>query len=194
MVRVDAEGNSGKGDETRPESYFAYGQEVLASADGTVYEVRDGIDDTPMAQFANSDPSVVMKRLTEYQTGLRRQYGARGSDGNYVIIDHGNNEYSVMVHLKKNSLRARRGERVRGGQVIAQVGQSGLSTEPHLHFEVVSNPDPMKQRGLPVSFYGLEGEEGAKFLQVGDHVNVRVGKIRRNDFNVCAVVKRKNRP
>jgi peptidase M23-like protein len=170
LVRVDSEGNSGKGDETRPESYFAYGQEVLAPADGTVYEVRDGIDDTPMAQFANSDPSVVMKRLTEYQTGLRRQYGARGSDGNYVIIDHGNNEYSVMVHLKKNSLRARRGERVRGGQVIAQVGQSGLSTEPHLHFEVVSNPDPMKQRGLPVSFYGLEGEEGAKFLQVGDHV------------------------
>ena len=132
--------------------------------------MRDGIDDTPRAQFADSDLSVMMKRLTEYQSSLRRQYGARGSDGNYVIIDHGNNEYSVMVHLKKNSLRVKRGDRVKQGQVIAQVGQSGLSTEPHLHFEVVSNPDPLKQRGLPVSFYGLEGEEGAKFLQLGDFV------------------------
>ena len=175
LVKVDADGISGKGDETRPESYYAYGQEVLASADGTVYEVRDGVDDTPMAQFADSDPSVVMKRLTEYQTSLRRQYGAMGSSGNYVILDHGNNEYSVMVHLKKNSLRVKRGERVKQGHVIAQVGQSGLSTEPHLHFEVVSNPDPLKQRGLPVSFFGLEGEDGAKFLQLGDHVR-RAGR------------------
>jgi peptidase M23-like protein len=170
LVRVDAEGNSGKGDETRPESYYAYGQEVLAPADGVIHEVRDGIGDTPMAQFADSDPSVMMRRLNEYQTKLRRQYGARGSDGNYVIIDHGNNEYSVMDHLKKNSLRVKRGDRVRQGQVIAQVGQSGLSTEPHLHFEVVSNPDPLRQRGLPVSFYGLEDEEEAKFLNLGDFV------------------------
>ena len=100
----------------------------------------------------------------------------RGTEGNYVIIDHGNNEYSVMVHLKKNSIRVKRGERVKRGQVVAQVGQSGLSTEPHLHFEVVSNPDPLKQRGLPVSFYGLEGEAGTKVLQVGDHVRRAVGK------------------
>lgn len=176
LVKIDAEGNPGKGDETKSESYYAYGQEVLAPADGTVYEVRDGIDDTPMAQFVDSDQSVVMRRLNEYQTGLRRQYGARGTDGNYVIIDHGNNEYSVIVHLKKNSLRAKRGERVKQGQVIAQVGQSGLSTEPHLHFEVVSNPDPLKQRGLPVSFYGLEGAEGAKFLDIGNLVRSDSGK------------------
>jgi hypothetical protein len=170
LVRVDGEGNSGKGDETKPESYYAYGQEVLAAADGTVHEVRDGIADTPMAQFADPDPTVMMKRLNEYQTKLRQQYGARGTDGNYIIIDHGNGEYSVMDHLKKTSIRVKRGDRIRQGQVIAQVGQSGLSTEPHLHFEVVSDPDPLKQRGLPVSFYGLEEEEGAKFLVFGDFV------------------------
>lgn len=170
LVRVDADGNSGNGDETKPESYFAYGQEVLAPADGTVYEVRDGVVDTPMTQFADSDPAVVMKRLNEYQTKLRRQYGMRGTDGNYIIVDHGNNEYSVMDHLKKGSIRVRRGEIVKQGQVIAQVGQSGLSTEPHLHFEVVSDPDPFKQRGLPISFYGLEDAEGAKSLRLGDFV------------------------
>jgi len=86
------------------------------------------------------------------------------------MIDHGNGEYSVMVHLKKNSIRVKRGEHIKRGQVVAQVGQSGLSTEPHLHFEVVSDPDPFKQRGLPVYFYGLEDADGPKFLQIGDFV------------------------
>jgi hypothetical protein len=169
LVRVDMEGSSGKGDETKPESYYAYGQEVLAPADGTVYEVRDGIDDTPMAQFA-ANPATMMKRLREYQTKLRAQFGPRGSEGNVVIIDHGNGEYSTMVHLKKSSIRVKKGDRVKQGQVVAQVGQSGLSTEPHLHFEVVSDPDVFKQRGLPVFFYGLEDEEGPKFLHHGEFV------------------------
>jgi hypothetical protein len=167
LVRVDMDGSSGKGDETKPESYYAYGQEVLAPADGTVYEVRDGIDDTQMAQFA-TNPATMMKRIVEYQTKLRAQYGPRGSDGNFITIDHGNGEYSVMVHLKKSSIRVKKGERVKRGQVVAQVGQSGLSTEPHLHFEVVNDPDPFKQRGLPVFFHGLEDEEGPKFLHRGD--------------------------
>lgn len=175
LVRMDSEGNSGKGDETKPESYYAYGQEVSAPADGTIFEVRDGIDDTPMAQFADPDEAVMMKRLTEYQTRLRAKYGPRGSDGNYIIIDHGNGEYSVMVHLKKASIRVRKNDRVKRGQVLALVGQSGLSTEPHLHFEVVSDPDPFKQRGLPISFYGLEDEDGAKLLSLGDFVR-RAGK------------------
>jgi len=110
------------------------------------------------------------RRLNEYQTKLRQQYGARGSDGNYIIIDHGNNEYSVLDHLKKKTFRFKRGERVKQGQVIAQVGQSGLSTEPHLHFEVVSDPDPLRQRGLPVSFNGLDGEEAGKVLHLGEIV------------------------
>jgi peptidase M23-like protein len=169
LVRVDTEGSSGRGDETKPESYYAYGQDVLAPADGTVYEVRDGIDDTPMAQFA-ANPATMMKRLREYQTRLRAQYGPRGSEGNFVIIDHGNGEYSTMVHLKKSSIRMKKGDRVKQGQVVAQVGQSGLSTEPHLHFEVVSDPDVFKQRGLPVFFYGLEDEEGPKFLHHGEFV------------------------
>lgn len=94
----------------------------------------------------------------------------RGTEGNYIIINHGNSEYSVMVHLKKNSICIKSGEHIKQGQVIAQVGQSGLSTEPHLHFEVMSDSDPLRQRGLPVSFNELENEEGAKFLHFGDLV------------------------
>jgi hypothetical protein len=170
LVKVDEEGNSGKGDETKPQSYYAYGQNVLAPADGRVYEIRDEIDDTPMAQLVDDDPSVVMKKLADYQTLLRKRYGVRGTDGNYVIMDHGNGEYSVFDHLKKGSLRVKRGDKLKRGDVIAQVGQSGLSTEPHLHYEVVSDPDPLKQRGLPIFFYELEGEETAKQVRFGQFI------------------------
>ena len=176
LVKVDKEGNSGQGDETKPESYYAYGQNVLAPADGTVYEIRDEIDDTPMAQLADNDPSVVMKKLADYQTALRKRYGVRGTDGNYIIMDHGNGEYSVFDHLKKGSLRVKRGDKVKPGDVIAQVGQSGLSTEPHLHYEVVNDPDPLKQRGLPVFFYELEGEEAAKQLRLGQFIKRAAAK------------------
>ena len=170
LVKVDQEGNSGKGDETKPQSFYAYGQNVLAPADGVVYETRDEIDDTPISQLADDDPSVVNKKILEYQATLRKRYGVRGTEGNYIIIDHGNNEYSVLVHLKKDSLRVKKGDKVKRGDIIAQVGQSGLSTEPHLHYEVVSNPDPLKQRGLPVVFYNLEDEEGATQLHLGQFV------------------------
>ena len=104
------------------------------------------------------------------RTELRKRHGVRGTDGNYIIIDHGNSEYSVLVHLKKASLRVKKGDKVKRGDIIAQVGQSGLSTQPHLHFEVISDPDPMKQRGLPILFYGLEDEEGPKQLRLGEFV------------------------
>jgi murein DD-endopeptidase MepM/ murein hydrolase activator NlpD len=176
LVKVDGEGNPGKGDETKPESYYAYGQNVLAPADGTVYEVRDAIDDTPMAQLADDDPAIMMKKITDYQTALRKRYGARGTDGNYIIMDHGNGEYSVFAHLKKGSLRVKRGDKVRRGDVIAQVGQSGLSTEPHLHYEVISDPDPLKQRGLPILFYELEDQEGAKRVRFGEFIKRAAAK------------------
>ena len=101
----------------------------------------------------------------------------RGTEGNYVILDHGNSEYSVLVHLKKGSVRIKKGDKVKRGDIIAQVGQSGLSTEPHLHYEVVSSPDPFKQRGLPVVFYNLEGEEAPTQLHLGQFVK-RSAKVK----------------
>ena len=72
--------------------------------------------------------------------------------GNHVVIDHGNGEYSLYAHLKPGSILVKPGNRVTAGTVLAQLGSSGNSTEPHLHFQVCDAADALMCAGIPVQF------------------------------------------
>jgi murein DD-endopeptidase MepM/ murein hydrolase activator NlpD len=74
--------------------------------------------------------------------------------GNYIVIDHGNGEFSQLGHLKNGSVTVRTGDRVRQGQVIAQAGASGTSLFPHLHYQLVTRPG-VDGEGLPPRFSKL---------------------------------------
>lgn len=116
-------------------SYHAYGADVLAVADATVVQVRDGLPDNiprTAAGFETAVP-VTMETLA----------------GNSVVLDLGNGQYAYYAHLKPGSVRIRQGARVRKGEVIATVGNSGDSREPHLHFQVTNGPDILASEGLP---------------------------------------------
>ena len=78
--------------------------------------------------------------------------------GNVVIVEHPNEEFSSYVHLKRGSVRVKVGDKVEAGTVLGQVGQSGNSLTPHLHFQV-SNKDG---RSLPVQFGNVKSLEGKK--------------------------------
>jgi murein DD-endopeptidase MepM/ murein hydrolase activator NlpD len=87
-----------------------------------------------------------------------------------VVVRHGGGEHSHSVHLKPGSVRVRPGDPVQRGQPIGQLGHSGNSTEPHLHFQLTDGPDPLYSRGLPILFSnviveGLEYE--GRLLQTG---------------------------
>jgi murein DD-endopeptidase MepM/ murein hydrolase activator NlpD len=60
--------------------------------------------------------------------------------GNYVIIDHGNGEYSFLAHLKKGSMVVAVGDSLKSGQFIGLCGNSGNSSEPHLHYHLQNKP------------------------------------------------------
>ena len=79
--------------------------------------------------------------------------------GNYVILDHGNGEFSVYAHLKPGSVNAKVGDVVNVGQPIGKLGSSGNSSEPHLHFQVADRPAPMESDGVAYvhSSYVAEG-------------------------------------
>ena len=89
--------------------------------------------------------------------------------GNFVVIRHAGGEHSYYAHLKQGSVRVKAGDTVKRGQPIGQVGHTGNSTEPHLHFQLTDGPDAMYSRGLPAVFKNIEadGMEGRQVQSGG---------------------------
>lgn len=117
IVKVDAEGKTHKGDGTKNEDYYVFGQEIIAPADGVVTYVVDGIHDNVPGE---------MNRMFV--------------PGNIVIIKHADGEYSLFAHFKQNSIRVKIGDKVKQGQTLGLCGNSGNSSEAHLHFQVQNTP------------------------------------------------------
>jgi len=89
--------------------------------------------------------------------------------GNIIVIRHKGEEYSFYAHLKQGSIHVKKGDRVKQGQVIAKVGHSGNSTEPHLHLQISNGPDPFRSRAVPVKFSHIQGDAiGESYLRTGD--------------------------
>ncbi len=130
--------------------YGIWGSEVFAIGDGTVVEKGDRFPEARMSDPALFNaPGYTRKLLTE----LIGTIGFTNAvAGNYLVIDHGNGEFSVYCHLKEGSLKVAKGEKVRKGQGIAQVGNTGNSGAPHLHFQVMDSADFRTANGLPVMF------------------------------------------
>jgi hypothetical protein len=134
------------------QDYFAFGQDVIAVADGTVVEAVD--------KYADDDAKLKQENETYDQYDQRiqsEQMQALAQDpytvaGNYIVIKHNDSEYSMYAHLKKGSVKIKKGDVLKRGQVIARVGNTGSSTEPHLHFQLQDGSDPLRSRALPVRF------------------------------------------
>jgi murein DD-endopeptidase MepM/ murein hydrolase activator NlpD len=154
-------GNSSRTYKTKglsSQDYFAFGQDVVAVADGTVVAVVDQYedDDTKLKQ-ENETYEQYDQRIQSFQMeGLQKDpYSVAG---NYIVIRHNDSEYSMYAHLKKGSVKIKKDDVVKHGQVIASVGNTGSSTEPHLHFQLQDGTDPLHSRALPVRFKNAEVE------------------------------------
>ncbi|GAA4392745.1 M23 family metallopeptidase [Hymenobacter koreensis] len=85
--------------------------------------------------------------------------------GNYLVIDHGRGEFSLLGHLKQNSLTVKVGDEVRADQVLARVGSSGSSYFPHLHYELRTGKE-MNVEGLPAYFRNFQLVRGSRTRSV----------------------------
>jgi murein DD-endopeptidase MepM/ murein hydrolase activator NlpD len=72
--------------------------------------------------------------------------------GNYVVLDLEDGHFALFAHLQPNSLRVKIGDRVRRGQTLGRLGDSGNSDSPHLHFHIVDGNVPLAAEGLPFAF------------------------------------------
>ncbi|MEU5136787.1 peptidoglycan DD-metalloendopeptidase family protein [Streptomyces californicus] len=134
----------------RNRAFPAFGAPLLAVADATVVVASDGQRDH---LSRNSLPALAYLMLAE--APVRSIVGAHRIIGNHVILDFGGGTYAVYAHLRRGSLRVRAGDQVRAGQGIGRVGNSGNTTEPHLHFHLMDGPDPDAARGVPFTWRGV---------------------------------------
>ncbi|MFD5554738.1 M23 family metallopeptidase [Streptomyces sp. NPDC127068] len=134
----------------RPDAFPAYGAPLLAVADGTVVRASDTQRDH---LSRTSLPMLAYLMLVEGMT--RAMVGPTRVTGNYVILDLGDDTYAMYCHLRRGSLKVRPGDRVRVGQVLAACGNSGNSTEPHVHFQLMDSPELDAARGVPFRWRGV---------------------------------------
>jgi hypothetical protein len=126
------DGRTHAGDGRACTDYYCYGRPVLAPAAGTVVWAQDSLPDQVPGQM---DPA--------------------HATGNSLILDHGDGEYSLLAHLQPGSLRFRVGDRVPAGAQIGRCGNSGNTSEPHLHYHLQDGPKPFAADGLPAQFVDL---------------------------------------
>jgi hypothetical protein len=138
-VRLFEDGRTFRGDPLSNESYRAFGARVLAVADGTVIDTVDGIPENV------PDPVARAVQMTPTTLG-----------GNSILLQIGDETYATYAHLQPGSLRVTKGARVRKGQVIALVGNTGNSSEPHLHFQVADAPKAFDAEGIPYALASFD--------------------------------------
>ena len=143
------------GDGKRNEDYFCFGEPILAPGDGMVVASENSLLDQPPGVMNPSQPL-----------------------GNYVIIDHHTGEFSFLAHLQQGSVTVRPGMQVRRGDVIGKCGNSGNSSEPHLHYHLQNTATFGKGEGMPVQFADFD-VNGAR---------VRRGEVQRGQVVRNAIV------
>lgn len=133
FVMRDSENKSYKTDGKQNEDYYCYGRNIYSPCDGLVIHVTDSVYD-------NVPGEMNPKQLT----------------GNNVIIKSDRNEYILIAHFKMNSILVQKGDKIKLGQVIGKAGNSGNSSEPHLHLHIMDSPRLKEGEGIKCYFKKLK--------------------------------------
>ncbi len=137
--RIGADGQAFHGDPSKNANWYPYGAEVLAVANAVVVDVKDGIPE--------NDPTADEKAVP---------ITIESAPGNYIILDLGNGHFAFYAHLQPNSFRVKLGDKVRRGQALALLGNSGNADAPHLHFHLTNGNSPLGAEGVPYVFSSFE--------------------------------------
>ena len=113
----------------RIEEFYCFSESIFAPAEGKVVSAVTGQPDCNPGVMTRENPL-----------------------GNHVILDHENGEFSFLAHLKQGSVAVSVGDRVSAGEKIGECGNSGHSSEPHLHYHLQNTSIPFRGEGLPALF------------------------------------------
>lgn len=131
-MRIDASGHLVHGDFADVRNYTSYDADVLAVADGTVVAVLDDLGNQPPGQLPDAN-TITLANVT----------------GNYVILDLGDGVYAFYAHMIQKSILVHVGQRVKRGDVLGKLGNSGNTSAPHLHFHLMDGMSVLGSNGIP---------------------------------------------
>jgi hypothetical protein len=136
LQTIDRKTHTGSGDKN--EDYYCFGKPVVSPGSGKIISLENEIEDNTPGIMNPENPL-----------------------GNHVIIDHSNGEYSFIAHFKENSIKLNLGDSVIPGQEIGLCGNSGNSSEPHIHYHLQNTSIFGQGEGLPIQFqnYIANGEK-----------------------------------
>lgn len=140
FLQIGANGRSYQREGAQNTDYFAFGKKVLAAQSGTIVSVRSDITDNQPGDPNRNTPG-----------------------GNVVVIDHGNGHFGYYAHLKARSVSVKVGNKVKAGDPLGEVGNSGDSSEPQLHFHMMNAADPAQADGIPVVFENWKAQAYSRF-------------------------------
>jgi len=136
--------------------YSIWGREVLVIGSGVVVEMGDKFPEERMSDPVKfTKPGYALSLIKEL---IPKIGWTNAVAGNYVVIDHGNGEFSAYCHLQEGSIRVKTGDEVNKGMVIAKVGNTGNSGAPHLHFQLMDSQNFFIANGLPVMFENVPAQ------------------------------------
>ncbi|MGW6057107.1 M23 family metallopeptidase [Streptomyces sp. NPDC055189] len=147
----------------RNNAFPAFGAPLLAVADATVVHAEDRQRD-----HLSRDSLVALVYLMIVEGIVRTLGGARRIVGNHIVLDLGEGTYALYAHVRRGSLAVRAGDKVTSGQVIGRCGNSGNSTEPHVHFQLMDGPDLGTARGVPFRWRGVGVPANGETFTVGE--------------------------
>ena len=137
FIIIDDEGKSFAGDNRSVQDYYCYGKNIIAPADGEVVRLSNRYKDS-------------------YVDGKNGYCDASIIAGNYITIKYNDDEYSFIAHIMKDSFTVKVGDKVKQGEVIAKCGNTGNSSEPHIHFQLNAGKSFNMSAGLPIAFSNIK--------------------------------------
>jgi len=140
FIIADDEGKSSSGDKRSLHSYYCYDKDIVAPGDGKVVGMHNWHKDS-------------------FVDGKNAYCDSINLAGNYIVIKHNDTEYSAITHLVPGSIKVKKGDIVKQGEVIAKCGNSGNSSEPHIHFQLQSGKSFFLSAGLPIAFTNIDAQE-----------------------------------
>ncbi len=154
-IKLGEDGNTFSGDEFQNSSYHAYDTPVTAVSDGRAITVVDGIPEN-----------------VPHRNKLAVELSLANIAGNNVVEDIGDGHYVGYAHFRPGTITVKTGDAIKRGQVIGKLGNSGNSSEPHLHIQICDGPSflicngvPMRYRDMMMSKYSIE-KQGEKPIRL----------------------------